>query len=269
MSLEFEKKVREAAFLWLNEVTDYGTESISTSEINSFYFENSTFRLMNPQGGIWKPKSFKAALSIRTGFSAPNKPPKYEDSIGKDGLLYYKYMEGGPDVWGNVALRMAFKTGLPLIWFYAIKTGTYLPIYPVFIIKDEPENSQVVVAISDTRSSSFYEQFPEQPIKLYSDQLVKIRLHQPVFRERVILAYKKRCAMCGLNHTELLDAAHIIPDSLEDGLAIVPNGLSLCKIHHAAFDKNIIGIKPNLEISIRADILDEKDGPMLRHGIQS
>ena len=52
------------------------------------------------------------------------------------------------------------------------------------------------------------------------------------------------------------------------GDPIVINGLSLCKIHHAAFDSNIIGITPDFKIEIREDILRETDGPMLKHGIQ-
>jgi putative restriction endonuclease len=72
-----------------------------------------------------------------------------------------------------------------------------------------------------------------------------------------------------LRHTELLDAAHIIADANDEGIPIVPNGLSLCKIHHAAFDKNIIGISPDYQVRIREDILAEIDGPMLKFGIQS
>ena len=46
------------------------------------------------------------------------------------------------------------------------------------------------------------------------------------------------------------------------------NGLAMCKIHHAAFDSNILGITPNHVVEIRSDILQERDGPMLRHGLQ-
>jgi putative restriction endonuclease len=74
--------------------------------------------------------------------------------------------------------------------------------------------------------------------------------------------------MCRLRHADLLDAAHIIRDSDEGGLPVVPNGLALCKIHHAAYDRNILGVRPDLVIDVRRDILDEVDGPMLRHGIQ-
>jgi putative restriction endonuclease len=44
--------------------------------------------------------------------------------------------------------------------------------------------------------------------------------------------------------------------------------LSLCKIHHAAYDQNFVGVRPDLEIEVRRDVLDEVDGPMLLHGIQ-
>ncbi len=38
-----------------------------------------------------------------------------------------------------------------------------------------------------------------------------------------------------------LEAAHILADS-EGGTPIVPNGISLCRIHHGAFDHLILGI---------------------------
>jgi putative restriction endonuclease len=75
--------------------------------------------------------------------------------------------------------------------------------------------------------------------------------------------------VCRLQHTDLLDAAHIIRDADEGGLPVVPNGLSLCKIHHAAYDRDIIGVRPDFVIQVRRDVLVEVDGPMLKHGIQA
>jgi putative restriction endonuclease len=103
----------------------------------------------------------------------------------------------------------------------------------------------------------------------YLERLVRARLHQPVFRARVLQAYEKQCAVCRLQHTDLLDAAHIVRDSDEGGLPVVPNGLSLCKIHHAAYDRNIIGVRPDFVVEVRGDVLIERDGPMLKHGIQA
>jgi putative restriction endonuclease len=84
----------------------------------------------------------------------------------------------------------------------------------------------------------------------------------------VITAYSHRCTVCRLAHTELLDAAHIIPDSDDRGEPIVQNGLSLCKIHHAAYDTDILGISADYRVHISKNVLEEKDGPMLRHGLQ-
>ncbi len=49
---------------------------------------------------------------------------------------------------------------------------------------------------------------------------------------------------------------------------MVTNGLTLCKMHHAAYDRRIMGITPNYEVRVNDQILLEVDGPMLRHGIQ-
>ncbi|NMB19996.1 MAG: hypothetical protein GX979_03960, partial [Firmicutes bacterium] len=93
-------------------------------------------------------------------------------------------------------------------------------------------------------------------------------LHQRTFRTRVLKAYRSQCAFCRLRHAELLDAAHIIPDNHPQGEPVVSNGLSLCKIHHAAYDRHFIGVTPDYQIVVRGDLLEEIDGPMLRHGIQ-
>lgn len=84
----------------------------------------------------------------------------------------------------------------------------------------------------------------------------------------MIRAYETRCTVCHLQHGELLDAAHILPDSHEGGLPRTSNGLSLCKIHHAAYDQNLMGIRPDHVVEINRDLLEERDGPMLRYGLQ-
>jgi hypothetical protein len=94
------------------------------------------------------------------------------------------------------------------------------------------------------------------------------RLHQPEFRGRVIRAYRTQCTVCTLRHGELLDAAHIIADSDSAGAPVVSNGLSLCKIHHAAYDRNLLAVRPDYVVEINKSLLAEIDGPMLKHGLQ-
>ena len=74
--------------------------------------------------------------------------------------------------------------------------------------------------------------------------------------------------LCNLRHIELLDAAHILPDYESESKPTVNNGLALCKLHHAAFDKYFIGITPDYSVEVRKDVLEEEDGPMLQHGLK-
>ncbi len=74
--------------------------------------------------------------------------------------------------------------------------------------------------------------------------------------------------LCCLKHRELLDAAHIIPDNMPEGKSTIENGLSLRKLRHSAYDAFIIGVTPDYIIQVRADILEEEDGPVLQHGLK-
>lgn len=97
---------------------------------------------------------------------------------------------------------------------------------------------------------------------------MRLRLHQPVFCARVLRAYEQARAICRLKHVDLLDAARVLSDA-DGGQPVVTNGLSLCKIHHAAYDRGIVGVRPDYVVQVRPDVLLEVDGPMLKHGIQA
>jgi putative restriction endonuclease len=88
-------------------------------------------------------------------------------------------------------------------------------------------------------------------------------VHQARFRARVVPAYGDRCAICRLKESRLLDAAHILGDLEEQGEPLISNGVSLCSIHHRAFDHDLVGITPDYEVRVAARLLDEEDGPML------
>ncbi len=106
---------------------------------------------------------------------------------------------------------------------------------------------------------------PENALeRRYALRAVKQRLHQASFREAVIAAYNGRCALSGLPEPLLLDAAHIVSDKDERlGHPVVPNGIPLSKIHHAAFDAHLIGIDPDYRLDVSERLLIRTDGPML------
>ncbi len=102
----------------------------------------------------------------------------------------------------------------------------------------------------------------------YTTATVRQRLHQCAFRERVLAAYRQQCAFCRFRHAELLDAAHMLPDT-DEGEPVVANGLALCKLHHAAFDRYFLGVRPDYIVQVRDDLLGETNCPTLVHGIQT
>lgn len=262
---ELSRLIRQSAMSWLD---SRSTDLVDHTTLATFEYGGRRLPLMDSQRGIRKPANMRAALSIRTVYTKPGATPPYADAEGPDGLIRYKYRGEDPLHPENKALRRAYLDGLPLIWFVGVAPGQYQPLYPVWIVGDEPEQLQFAIALDQgQRLIKPGEDIGVDTVR-YMERLNKVRLHQPLFRARVLAAYQSRCALCRLGHAELLDAAHIIPDGRPNGDPVVPNGLSMCKIHHAAYDRNIIGIRPDLVVEVRRDVLDEIDGPMLRHGLQ-
>ncbi|MFI7049619.1 HNH endonuclease [Streptosporangium sandarakinum] len=264
----FSARLRAAAMDWLRLRCTDEDPVVRRGELLGFHFEGERIPLVDPNRGIRKPKYMTAALSILTTYTAPGKRPPYDDKPGSDGLLRYKYRGRDDKQADNVALRVAHERKLPLIWFYGVAPGLYLPRFPAWLIAEEKDQFQFAVALDEAQLSIPVGSQASVAQRRYAERLTRQRLHQPVFRAQVLRAYEGSCAICNLRHASLLDAAHIMRDSHPEGIPAVSNGLALCKIHHAAYDKNFLGIRPDYTVEIREDLLDEEDGPMLRHGLQ-
>ncbi len=228
--------------------------------------------LVGPQG-IFKPAVLATVpLSITTVPASPRKPKPYEDAMGDDGVIHYKYRGTDPSHADNVGLREAMRYQVPLVYFVGLVEGRYYAEYPVFIVGDDPADLTFKVQVDDRHTIAAGEAGVAEATtsvrREYVTVLAQRRIDQEEFRARVLRAYRECCAVCRLGHAELLEAAHILPDRHPRGHPVVPKGLALCKIHHAAFDRNLLGIRPDLVVEIRDDILQEEDGPMLRHGLQ-
>ena len=225
--------------------------------------------LMGPSG-IWKPRVLALPLSIT---SVPNGP--YDDSFTAEGFLAYRYRGTDPHHRDNAGLRELCRTRTPLIYFHGVAHAKYMPVWPVFIVEDLPHQLCCMVAIEPALglspaegSSNVIESDSIIGIRRYITGETRRRLHQTAFRERIIDAYAGSCTLCRLRHRRLLDAAHIVPDGEDRGDPVVQNGLCLCKIHHAAYDNDLIGISPDYTVHVRHDVREESDGPMLLHGLQ-
>lgn len=264
--------LRQAAIDWLQMRTHDGLEALTRDDVLDFHFHGEVFKLQSTQQGIRKPRDFRAALSIQTVFRRPGQERPYEDSIGDDGVLRYKWRSTNPNTPENIGLREAMKQRLPIIWLWgvAMQPARFQVITPVYIVGEEPEHHQHILTAAEDAASALdlLESAHEEVARRYYERLAKSRVHQPVFRSTVLSACEKRCSVCKLAHPELLDAAHIVGDKEEKGIASVVNGLAMCKIHHAAFDGHFLGIRSDYVVEIRHDLPKEVDGPMLRHGLQ-
>jgi putative restriction endonuclease len=235
-----------------------------------FDYQGQRVPLIAPQG-IFTPKACALPLSICTAPPNLRKPRPYDDELGEDGIIRYRYRGTDPHHRDNVGLRTAMQQGTPLVYLFGVVPGEYCPVWPVYICGDNPASLTFQMAVDDKRQidqPQWIIKDAAEPKRQYITVETQRRLHQRSFRERVLRAYMERCAICRLQHPELLEASHILPDGHPLGEPIIPNGLALCKLHHAAFDLNIIGIRPDHVVEVREDILKEHDGPMLRHGIQ-
>jgi putative restriction endonuclease len=185
----------------------------------------------------------------------------------EDGLLRYSYRTGSTTSGDNRKLRHAAAAGYPMILLQGgVAPGVFVPIFPVYAVLDNEAERYVEIAVDE--SLRFVATNPQtEDARAYAERLTRARLHQPLFRAQVLTAYERTCSICRLKHVDLLDAAHILSDS-DGGQPVVTNGLAMCKIHHAAYDRGILGVRPDFVVELRADILVEIDGPMLRHGLQ-
>ena len=165
--------------------------------------------------------------------------------------------------WGTIRkhLKISLELRIPIIYFIGIKAGLYQPTYPAFLTDWDPSWLNVRIVFTPVLGTSSASYPFDAGERRYAMRLVKQRLHQAQFREAVIDAYRGRCSISGLAEPRLLDAAHIIADPDEElGQPVVPNGLALSKIHHAAFDANLFGIDADGIIHI----LEENDSRRTR-----
>ena len=267
--------VRLRAFAFLTEQRQrFGEASIPRTILErGFDFEGVRVPLIGPQG-IFKPAVLpEVPLTITTAPPVEHRERPYDDGFTDGGFLRYRYRGTDPNHRDNVGLRTAMQRQTPLIHLHGIVQGLYEPAWPVFIVEDHPEALTFIVAIDDQVGAPAAWQVNDPAAltarRQYVTTVVRQRLHQRGFRERVLRAYQQCCAICRLRHDALLEAAHTLPDIHLFDEPVVPNGLALCKLHHAAFDANIIGVTPDLEVTVRLDVLQEIDGPMLQHGLQS
>jgi putative restriction endonuclease len=251
--------MRDEAFGYLRRLQTRTGGPVSQSDLCGsacgFRFENQPLALKHPQRGIHKPRTFEAALSFSTTHKPPGRRP-YDDAAGADGYLRYKWQGSDPDEYTNAAMRKACARGLPLIWFHGIVANVYLPVFPVWLVHEEPDEQQFVVALDPVQRERWQTAnvVDLAEYRRNAAAAAGAAIHRPLFRARVLAAYESRCAICHLPYDQLLDAATIRRHT-DGGELIVSNGISLCGLHHGAYDTDLLGIDADYRVEVRQDVL--------------
>jgi putative restriction endonuclease len=269
-------RVRLAAVEHLKRISAGGV--LTSDDLRAgFIFEGDRVPLINPQRGIFKPATMQFLLSVRTVYPAAGRRVWYDDQTQVHGqiergeeLVDYAFMGNDPEAADNRWLREARDHQIPIIYFLGVAPSRYTMIWPTYVANWSATELKAQLAFGAPATTSAAWSLPVAPERRYALRLVRQRLHQATFREAVLAAYDSRCAITGLPEVRLLDAAHIVGDADVDlGQPVVSNGLPLSKLHHAAFDANLIGIDPDFRVHVSEMLLSMNDGPMFEQGIKA
>lgn len=264
-----ESRVRQAAFAWLDLQMARGVYEFSRESLAHFTYGGQPIRLADTGGGIRRPQGFKAVLSLvsstdrRTGHYADE-----VDEVAGTVLYHYQQEKSKRNVTANAGIRAAIPD-IPIIYFQGVRDGWFVPHYPANVTGDDPMAGAFTITLD--RELTFFAdpmEFNELQ-REYAQRIVRYRIHQRPFRANVLRAYGEVCAVCRLGFTQLLDAAHIIRDSDESGVPQVSNGLSLCKLHHAAYDRNLLGVSPEGEVVLNRNVMTAREGGATLNALRS
>jgi putative restriction endonuclease len=241
-----------------------------------FEWEGQRICLASKACGIFRPKEMSGgALSVRTSEPRKGRQKRYEDTPLEDGTFGYKFQDTNVDSRFNQWLQRAHELSAPLIYFLAVEPAVYQPIWPVYVQNSDAKRMEYTLVADDHTLRHEERGLPRvadaKAIDIrrqYVTTQAKRRLHQARFRLEVLRAYGERCAVCQLPSALLLEAAHIVPDKEEAGVASVSNGLALCRLHHGLFDADLMGIRPDGVIELHPSLLGKEGGPTLAHAIQ-
>lgn len=100
---------------------------------------------------------------------------------------------------------------------------------------DEEVNAEIVQQVSQERVTTVIQ--------------VTKKLRDNSFKERVLTAYRNRCAFSSMQ-LKLVDAAHILPVSQTGSTDATSNGVALSPLYHRAYDKGLVTFNENFQIIV-------------------
>ena len=114
----------------------------------------------------------------------------------------------------------------------------------------------------------------EKPFSLYAELIEKVKppVRSAGFRRAIMRIYEYTCAICWLkictpSGESVTDAAHIVPFSVSHNDDI-RNGMSLCKVHHWAFDTGLISVGEKYQVIVSSAVGVEEPTKAMLTGLR-
>lgn len=130
--------------------------------------------------------------------------------------------------------------------------------------------SEIVLAETEALGHAFEHLPPldsDYDARVWALTAVAQRRGQSTFRDQLLEAYERRCAITGSNAIAVLEAAHICPYR-GDHTNRVDNGLLLRADIHTLFDLGLIWVTPEFHIAVAPSLIgidyEDLDGKFLR-----
>jgi len=246
-------RVRELRELW--------GDSIPESELAKGFPHSGDVVLLKGPQGIFKPRQLTdGPLTIMSTLGS-----QYEDELlDEANTLRYDYAPPSREH-ENLGLKNLMAAGKPVILLKQVKAKPrpeYMVVAPLYVEGFDDRVRQFSLSTradlsprTDTQAGVVLREIQ----RAYGETTVQTRLHQAYFRRDVLSVYRSRCCVCELRVRPLLQGAHIVPDSEAAGVPTVQNGLSLCSIHHAAYDRSIVRIKSDYTIAVEQESIEAGD----------
>lgn len=253
--------IRLAALNRVRELREMWGDSIPESELaKGVAYGGNVILLKGPQG-IFKPRQLTdGPLTIMSTLGS-----KYEDELlDEANTLRYDYAPPNREH-ENVGLKNLMAAGTPVILLKQVKgkpRPEYMVVAPLYVEGFDDHLRQFTLSTRadlTPRTDNQGGLVLREIRKAYGETTVQTRLHQAYFRRDVLSVYRNRCCVCEIRVRPLLQGAHIVPDSEAASAPVVQNGLSLCSLHHAAYDRSILRIKADYTIAIEQDWIEAGD----------
>lgn len=268
LALDRNEQIRLGVLAHVDELRRRWDDHVPATELEHGYeFEGEQIRLVGPGMGIFKPKQLAdGPITLRTQLASVYRDAPLESGAG----LRYDFAPPARE-YDNDGLKRLCELRRPLVYLIQVapksQGSEYAIISPVFVTDWDDQRRLFDIAFSVRAmrrlASAGADHVAEREAvdrvePAYRMVELRARLHQAHFRRLVLGAYRQRCAVCELRVRPLLDAAHLVPDHA-GGEASVQNGLGLCVLHHRAFDRGVLRVRPDYTVAIDRHVVRDGD----------